>query len=248
MTRDLSQATVHPEKVKTSSAVSRWSMDDADVDSGTIKDTWGSNDGTINNGGDSTVTSANGIGHTGQAFSFDGSNDYIQVPNDTSIQTQLPMTISAWVNLDKLPSNKGDDERITSKWPGANVGYLLQAEQNYDHFRLVVNDGSSNHEVNGSNYPPIQTNRWYHVTAVLKTDGKQQLYVNSQQIDQNDTTYSLGSPTNQDLYMGMYGTGGDKNLNGKIDEVRVYNTALTQQQVWKLYNIGRNANWGYSRS
>ncbi|MFB6158853.1 MAG: LamG domain-containing protein, partial [Candidatus Nanohalobium sp.] len=191
------------------------------------------NDGTING---STVNQTGLLGTS--AYSFDGTGDYIDIPSSPDVVTQLPMSLSAWVNIDTLPSNKGNDERILSKWPGGNTGYLLQAEQNYDHFRFVIHDGSNIHEVNGSGLNAINTGEWYHIVGVAYSDGNMRLYVNGDMIDENTNTFSIGSTTSTNLVIGRYSSSSSsKSWDGKIADVRVYNRSLSASEVGRLYNV-----------
>jgi hypothetical protein len=234
MTRDLSQATVHPEKVKPSSAVSRWSMDDADVDSGTITDTWGSNDGTING----ATTGATGIGHTGEAFSFDGSDDYVSPPN-IGLTEGPPFTISVWVKAEST----GNHRVIYSEdYTGDVSNNVALMKDSSDKWRFWVrNQSGTAANIYSSTF---STGKWYHLVAV--NNGTMRLYVNG--VEEGHTSDPGGTHTKDASGIGYRPNSNDLYFNGKIDEVRIYNTALTQQQIWKLYNIGRNANWGLSRS
>lgn len=230
MTRNLSQATVHPEKVKPSSAVSRWSMNNADVDSGTIKDTWGSNNGTINNGGDSTMTGASGVGYTGEAFTFDGNNDYVDISTSFAPSSY---TISLWSRNNSL-TNK--DIQIAALNGGSVV---IRSESNGKQYLYHKDSGGTWHSI--STETEIKT--WFNWTATW--NGNQiKIYKNGALASKKATASIYNGSALEAI--GRDSTG--KHFNGKIDEVRIYSEALTQQQIWKLYNIGRNANWGYSRS
>lgn len=246
MTRDLSQATVHKDKVRPASAVSRWSMDNKDVDEGTIKDTWGSNDGTINNSGDSTMKGTSGVGHAGEAFSFDGNNDYVDTGGNP-FSTAGSFTVSCWANSNG-PISAGNGWRpilgTESSDHGLQIGRSYEgASQTGGHeayFLNVKNNGSSNFIYQEEQ--PIHE-KWLHFVGLF--DGNSiGLYING--VEVASASAPDRTPGN-DLLIGGVRTN-SFNWNGKIDEVRTYSEALSQQQIWKLYNIGRNANWGLSRS
>jgi hypothetical protein len=246
MSKDLSQATVNPNQVKPSSAVSRWSLDNQDVDSGTIKDTWGSNNGTINNGGDSTMTGATGIGHTGEAFQFDGNNDYVDTGGNP-FSTAGSFTVSCWA-YSNGPISAGNGWRPILGTESSDHGF--QIGRSYEgasgtggheaYFLNVINNGSSNFIYQDKQ--PIHE-KWLHFAGLF--DGNSiRLYINGVEVA---FTPAPDRTLGKDLLIGSVHTN-SFNWNGKIDEVRIYSEALTQQQIWKLYNIGRNANWGLSRS
>lgn len=85
------EAAQHP----SSGAVSRWPAD-GDADNALV-----SNPGTLRNG----VAFADG--KVGQAFSFDGVDDYVEIPHSTNIAPSAQITVSAWVRLDPLASVAG---------------------------------------------------------------------------------------------------------------------------------------------
>lgn len=89
---------------------------------------------------------------------------------------------------------------------------------------------------------------WNMVTIVTdKTLGKGLFYLNSGLYSTVDIS-NIGDQSNSDDVEMMANIGNAGYMSGNLDEVRIYGSALSQQQIWKLYNIGRNANWGFSRS
>ena len=239
MSRDLSQATVYKDKVRPSSAVSRWSMDSSDVDSGVIKDSWGSNDGTING----ASTGVSGVGGS-EAFSFDGSDDEVEVADDVSLEGFSEMTVSAWIKFDSVSSDGGIiGKNHNSTWEiwfdesAANSGRSKV-------ITFIFSDSSGSRDRIESK-TSLKTNEWCHIVAVHYGDGAK-IFLNGV-VDGTKNTSVVPDATDSDpVTIGNWSAGYP--FDGKIDDVRLYNEALTQQQVWKLYNIGRNANWGYSRS
>lgn len=224
MTKDFSQASTHPDKVRPSSAISRWSMDSADVSNGKILDSWGSNDGTING----ASTGASGVGGS-EAFSFDGTDDYVDIGGSSSLRP-TNVTLSAWLKYGtgRAAGNEGD-----------YTGYLI-----YGSGTAKISDGSTDY---ATSKPIPDDGNWHHVVAVYKdSDPSLAVYHDGVKVEQISTG-SKANATNP-FVLGKYAAGNSAYFSGSIDEVRVYSEALTQQQVWKLYNIGRNANWGYSRS
>lgn len=247
MSKDFSQASTHKEKVRPSSAVSRWSMDSKDVSSGSIQDSWGSNDGPLNGG---VTTGASGVGG-GEAFNFDGSDDYVSVPKiDTS-----DVTISAWCYF---------SESSGSNWNEGTMNGLLCFSgtdgQTYEEavifnshsIRFFWNSGDDTARL--SEDFDEQLNQWMHLALTVEGN-KTVFYKNGVKIasKQHSALQDWNLNIHQNQYFGRFdGTNNVQRTNnyqkGKIDEVRIYSEALSQQQIWKLYNIGRNANWGLSRS
>jgi hypothetical protein len=83
---------------------------------------------------------------------------------------------------------------------------------------------------------PISTNRWYHAVGVRDSSGILHLYLNG---------VAVGTPVNAGLgYLSSVGEFGDGYLyttwlNALIDDVRVYNRALTATQIAAMYNGGK---------
>ncbi len=196
--------------------ISHWRMDEP-IWSGTtpnaVLDSVGTNHGTAYAG----VTTV--VGHEQRAGNFDGSDDYVKVTGDV-IGTGA-ISIEVWVYL------KG--------WGGNGYGRIVDNSQcllfaygSSENIRL-----SSNAGVTAAATGTLVLNQWYHIVGVRKSGGLGTLYVNgvlSRTADQNTGTPAAGS----DTYIGNISTA-DRGFNGKIDEVRLYNTALTATEVAQLY-------------
>lgn len=234
MSRDISQATTYVDKVRPASAVSRWSMDNSDLESGTIKDSWSSNDGTLNGG---VTTGVSGVGGS-EAFSFDGSDDYV----DTGFSPTYPCTISFWM-------------RTTSDVTQAPLtGVQTTGTSNNGH--VEVYDGKvqiSDPRASSSTYVSTNysKNTWDHYVAIFRSIGDFELFKNGVKSSGGYIGDEIEVHESDNLLIGArYANSGPNSyiFQGDLDEVRVYSEVLSQQQIWKLYNIGRNANWGFSRS
>ena len=79
---------------------------------------------------------------------------------------------------------------------------------------------------------PIPTNAWTHIVYVSGASGNA-IYVNGAQAA---VTYSGGSASTQNFF-GLVSYVSE--LDGILDEVRVYNRALTPAEIKRLYNMGR---------
>ena len=72
------------------------------------------------------------------------------------------------------------------------------------------------------------------VATRSKTNGMV-MYLNGQQVDADSYTGNAATITNKDS-IGSYWDGSRNNFDGKIDQVRIFSTALTSDQVTELYN------------
>ncbi|MEI6851022.1 MAG: DUF2341 domain-containing protein, partial [Candidatus Saccharibacteria bacterium] len=190
--------------------------------------------GNNNNG---TASNTNGTGmawSTGKfagAASFDGVDDYVNIPDSNTLSfgngsTDSPFSIESWVW-----STGVGQGAIASKATAAGIGeyYLLRSGGNI-YFRLVDNSNTSWLGI----YTVLPTDQWVHVAVTYdgsKTTAGMKIYLNG--VLQSTTVSSLGiydgmENTTQPLTIGSRGT---SYFTGMIDELKVYNRILTSPDV-----------------
>lgn len=195
--------------------VGHWKMDADQKNSTSTFDT----SGYYNHGTVSGATFTN-EGRFKEGYKFDGVNDYINAGSGTSLRDQN-FTISTWIKFNALDSQ---DNFINNQ---GSVFYQLGST-------LLLYANSGNRITSGT----IATNTWYN--AVVTYDHtNMKIYLNGvQNVSQaysSDITYSGNTL--------IGGTGvADYAFNGSIDEVRIYNRALTASEVAGLYN-GTKSNY-----
>ncbi len=218
-----------------SGMVSWWKGD------GNANDHWDGNHGTLQNG----ATFA--AGKVGLAFSLNGVNQYVSVPNDPSLnfgpanKPGANFTIDAWIKAD--PSNQNIiipivDKRIVT---GTNItGYTLFLYKGK--LSLELADGTF------YNYIPIiapglRDGNFHHVAVTVdrtKTNGIR-FYVDGMPYGIPPTfnpTNRPGSLSNAaPLLIGAHATGLGF-FKGLIDEVEIFNRALDQTEIQTIYNAG----------
>ena len=184
------------------------------------------NDGTLQNG----ATTA--PGKVGDAFSLDGVDDFVKIDNPDVLGTTDILTIGAWVKFDSYPFQQSTIY-VENNPVGLGPGDVR------NHLRV----GSSG-RLEYDQYPPtggwissitvIQLNTWYHVAAVQNGNNRK-LYINGV-LDAEDNaaeTYSGANPT-QTLIGAFPFPGGTYYVDGLIDEVGVYDRALTASEIQRL--------------
>ena len=176
-------------------------------------------------GGGSTGTVANttwaAAGKYGKALTFNGTSSRVTVPNSASLQLTTAMTLEAWVNPTTVNSAWRD---VIEK--GNDNYYLMGTSTPSSRPAGGGIIGGSYGEAFGTAAMP--TNTWVHL-AVTYDGAAVRLYVNGTQVSSVAKTGSILTSTSpltigSDPFYGQY-------FRGMIDEVRVYNIALTATQI-----------------
>jgi len=176
-----------------------------------VKDETGVNHGTAYGG--ATTTSDAKYGRAGY---FDGSNDYVEVSNNPTIDITDPISIEAWINV-----LSGTGGHIVSKKSDDGTQYVFYTISGF----LKLYGTSGNLAYNAS----VDDDQWHHVVGII--DGaNSKMYFDGNSV-QSGTVTSSNNPT-ADLYIGTcYTFDGACFYDGKIDELRIYNRALTPTEI-----------------
>jgi hypothetical protein len=187
-----------------------------------------------NNGILQGATFANG--EVGQAFSFDGSDDQIVVPHNANQNTGNQITINAWVN----PNSSGHGRPIAQKRSSSNVGgYTF--ETTYSPFG--PDDGLQWAIWFGGTDQLLQTpanvltnGTWQHVAATY--DGAaMRIYVNGVEVASVAASGSI-DPVSDAFVIGRNVTNTSFAWDGLIDEVQLFNRALSASEIQAIFNAG----------
>ncbi len=205
-------------------------------DSGTIAyDSAGDNDGNLINGPVWTSGIIDG------ALEFDGVNDYVKVPDDQSQQiTTNEITISAWIWLETDIGNtqsriicKQEDSEIS--WGLEIFGYGYGGSTGN---QIVFHDSDGAFDYYNCMSPTkLNTGRWYHV-AVTDDAGKIRIYLDGQPDWSSNDGYGIPSNINSPIFIGATNPGTYLFFGGIIDDVRIYNRALSAGEIMLIYQIG----------
>jgi hypothetical protein len=183
----------------------------------TASDSSGNNNaGTLING-----PAWNGAGRVGGAVSFDGVNDYVSLGNPASLIPGNSITLAAWVKLNDLSINRF----FFAKYAGPTPTFM-RYERNQG-IKCVV--GGTGVVAPAS----IVTGQWYH--AACTYDGATvRVYVNGVQVASAAKTGAIADAVGIDWAIGAGIAANSVPLgfmNGLVDEVRLYNRALTPADV-----------------
>ena len=189
------------------------------------------------NGNNGTVYGASlttdRFGNLNSAYEFDG-NDYIEAQDSDTLDLTTDMTLAAWIYPASLPIHGSDYKNIFNKRPDAG-GYhfeLLHGGAGYERIGFFVDDGT-NFDYLDASTSDIALNIWTHVAATLENN-VMKIYINGTEVSSKTTTVT---PSTNNLPL-LIGTAQQKNayFKGKIDDVRIYNRALSVTEIEALYN------------
>jgi len=165
------------------------------------------------------------------ALEFDGTNDKVVIPDHTSLNPTSALTLEAWINVAEWDNNIWGDNIICKQSGNPDCGYNLTCGEN-GKVQFTVSAGTGWKDVNTGSV--LGLNQWYHVAGVY--DGtSMKIYVNG--IMQSEI--SVSDPINvspNDLNLGENPEWTSRILNGKLDEVRIWDIARTDVEIQSAMN------------
>jgi len=224
--------------------VSEWTFDSPAV-SGKTEDSWGNNDGTLMgaNGLPQLQTKENCV--YGTCYLFDGTDDYIEV-NGSNITTSSlaitgAITLSVWVrfNLNLI------EYAIVGRGSGLSTGDKGYFISKHSDNRICFDNYSVAGVVDSlKSLKTITDFSWHHFVAIwdgtTNTNGKK-LYIDGNLNNQKTSSIlAMGQP-NYKFSIGRNSTDSSHYLKGLIDDVRIYNSALSSAQIRQEYIAGLNS-------
>ena len=189
------------------------------------------------NDGSFTVPPSWQNGPRGKTLLFDGVNDYVDVGSHSSLNiTTGDFSITAWArcrasapgeSASRIFSNRdsiGYELMITKGGAGGNLLFVIDEGD----VTAAVSSGGAN----------LIDNQWHFVAATADRDGNVTYFVDGVEdgtpVDISAITGTLSNSAN--ALIGQFADNADTFFNGSIQEVTIYDTLLTQQQVSQLYN------------
>ncbi len=190
----------------------------------------------FNEGSGSTTSDASGMSNTGtisgatwttsgrfgNALSFNGSSNRVNINDANSLDLTTGMTLEAWV----YPTSLSGWRSVILKEQSGGLTYALYAYDNAPQPAAYINTGGSDLTVAGT--ASISLNAWTHLASTY--DGASfKLYVNGSQVGSKAISGAIKASTNP-LTIGGNSVWGEY-FSGRIDEVRIYNRALSQAEI-----------------
>ena len=195
---------------------------------------WKFDEGSGNTASDASGNGNNGtlqggptwvVGRIGGALRLDGTDDYVQVPHADILTVDDEVTVMAWIYAERYIGPTGDDwQGILSKGSSPSRSYNFYTEVS----------GALHFSVGG--YGPLSTtqvplNEWVHVCAMV-VDGQIGFYINGEPAGLSGSGVTPpGAADTANVVIGRTDEGTSRSFLGMIDDVRIYNEALSQEEV-----------------
>jgi hypothetical protein len=184
-------------------------------------------------------------GRVGGRYEFDGTDDYIEVPADSTLNLPGDFTLEAWVYPHDFLGTASIDQRILINRIDANNAYQLTltdpASDDSDAygFAFVVNDGGTQYIIGTDNIDSgYLANNWYHVVGTYTASSHAvNLYVNGILREDEGDLIDFGIGSSGNLQIGRRSDNGGY-FDGLIDEIKIYNHTLSAAQVNQAYTAG----------
>jgi len=192
-------------------------------------------------------------GQVGGALSFDGMHDYVKVPDHASLDfgPGQDFSLEAWI---KATQNQAE-------WQGTILAKLNApgqpaSKRSYGYSLMVrglmdsVNEGKIGvwlGDGDGSDGPlqlysvnTYDDDTWHHVVATIDRDSLAVLYIDGSEVNNADVSYlsSLDESNSEYLEIGREGVYDQYWFEGLIDEVAIYDRALTPEEIQQHYQDG----------
>lgn len=169
-------------------------------------------------------------GIEGSALRFDGVNDYVSIPNSSSINPKS-ISISLWEFMPSTPPASTypgmvDKSKITS--------YAILALAQTSNFRFYINTSNVSTIEVGSD---VGINAWHHLVFTYdNSTGNMSIYVDG--ILRNSSIHAYGGSISSDNNPILIGKRSDtpQYFSGSMDDIRIYNRSLNETEINTMYN------------
>lgn len=167
------------------------------------------------------------IAKVNNGLAFDGNGDFVSLGNHANLNFTNNFTIETWVKVPTIPSS-GVNTIFSKKNPTANTpGYMFGFNNsNTSDLKLVFESAI---EVVTSDRP-VYAGEWNHVAVVVSANGTlATFYINGALA--GSSTITLTNASSVDEFIGAMDLSGTNSLNSTLDELRIWNYALTGSDI-----------------
>ena len=181
------------------------------------------NNGTANG----AILTSDRFGNNNKAYRLDGVNDHIEVPDNNSLDINGNITLSVWINPESIGDYRIID-KVTVNFGGAyGIDFSGITANTIDRLRYL-NGGEQSLPFG------LDTNQNFHI-VVTYDQINFKYYINGQ-LNNSIPKTGLANNNNNPLRFGANSLLNDNWFHGKLDDIGIWNRALTQQEISDLYN------------
>ncbi len=206
--------------------IAKWSAN------GTTAEAVAGRDGTLIGG------ATFGTGIAGQAFHLDGANDFVSVADDNVWSfANDPFTVALWVNFDTIrqaPLGQLPNVFIGHDQGGGQQNKWVFFHDGDDNLAFHINDPSPTLDFLTApvSFSPV-ADRWYHL-AVTRSGSTYSFYADGTSLGSATTTRTIGNASGPLTIGQAEGLG---HLDGRLDEIQIFNEALSLAEIQLLASI-----------
>ena len=160
------------------------------------------------------------------ALNLDGSS-WAEVHDNASLDLTTGLSVENWIYIEDAATQG----RVLSKWGSTQPNRSYQIFMNNAVVRFLIGDGSIQASLNSST--SLTEGNWHHIVSTY--DGANiKIYINGSADATTAETFTIYN-SNQPVLIGGYTGGANLSVN-PIAQPRIYNRALTAEEVLKNYN------------
>ena len=177
-------------------------------------------------------------GKFGKALKFNGRNNYVEIPHHDSLTVDTSVTVMAWIKTPRHGGPRGSLWQCIVAKGNNPRSYSLYTEKEGGYLHLSISDFRG-----GNSRQNIVLNRWQHVAAQVN-NGIQRYWINGKVTAIFQVGASLpGQADPASVRVGnshdtMPPNSPDRHFLGLIDELRIWNRALSHEEIIKEMNTG----------
>ncbi|MHB8581512.1 MAG: LamG-like jellyroll fold domain-containing protein, partial [Ignavibacteriaceae bacterium] len=197
---------------------------------GNANDVSGNNNNGTNNG---AISTSDRFGNLNRAYYFDGKTSYILVQSSPSLNFQNAITLDFWMRISAF---NGNEQYVISQGSYNSRLKVSIIPNNLLRWTIKTNSTINGGIIDLDSETKLSTGIWYNVT-VLYSGSDYEIYLNGN-LDSFSSWSGLLLQTNIALTFGQeLPNNNSYNFNGSLYDIRIYDYALTPQQILNLYNL-----------